>query len=181
MGVEKYQVRVKSAPEALERFKRGIAGCKFVWNTMLRLNKDIYAEYGMFAFYKDMQKLIKEVDNDKLKGVPAQCLQNTLWELSNALEYGSHHKESFPKFRKAYRDVKMTFYKGYKFKDGRVYLPKIGWLSMLNPPDIDFSKISKIEGRLIDKKYYVILYISVGPSRALQARRHATSLVRLRN
>ncbi len=66
-----------------------------------------------------------------LKQSPSQTLQQIARKLDRSLKDGIKRKNGFPKFKKKSKyDGILIFPQGFKFDCRKLYLPKIGWISI---------------------------------------------------
>ena len=119
--------------------------CRAVWNLFLAESVARYQAEQKFVFYAEMSarlpKLLKE--DPRLTGLPHRCAQMTVQRLDRALKDCAKSKgkaqRGFPKFKR-YSDRRDAFsFVGREIRvaDGRVRLPKVGWLRVrgLSVPD----------------------------------------------
>lgn len=137
------------------------AGCdRFVYNKLLSLNNQRYqfAEFGLHTpklnvgAAKGLIKLWKQSDEyGFLKGVNAQCLQESALNLERAYTNCFEGRSEPPKPKKKWQSDSFRFpqaagirkngkvQSGFKIEGSQVYLPKIGW--------VKFVKSREIEGK----------------------------------
>ena len=116
--------------------------CRAVWNLFVAENARRYRDEGKFVFYSEMSvrlpKLLKE--DPRLAGLPHRAAQMTVQRLDRALKDCAKSKgkarRGFPRFKKyADRSDAFSFVgRECRFEDGRVRLPKIGWLRVRGMP-----------------------------------------------
>ncbi len=110
--------------------------CRAVWNLFLAESVARYRAEQKFVFYAEMSarlpKLLKE--DPRLAGLPHRCAQMTVQKLDRALKDCARSKgkarRGFPRFKR-YSDRSDAFSfvgREVRLVDGRVRLPKIGWL-----------------------------------------------------
>ena len=110
--------------------------CRAVWNLFLAKSVARYQAEQKFVFYAEMSarlpKLLKE--DPRLAGLPHRCAQMTVQNLDRALKDCARSKgkarRGFPRFKR-YSDRSDAFSfvgREVRLVDGRVRLPKIGWL-----------------------------------------------------
>ena len=110
--------------------------CRAVWNLFLAESVARYQAEQKFVFYAEMSarlpKLLKE--DPRLAGLPHRCAQMTAQKLDRALKDCARSKgkarRGFPKFKR-YADRRDAFAfvgREIRLAEGRVRLPKIGWL-----------------------------------------------------
>lgn len=119
--------------------------CRAVWNLFLAESIERYRAEQKFVFYAEMSarlpKLLK--DDPRLVGLPHRCAQMTVQKLDRALRDCARSKgkmrRGFPRFKRyADRCDAFSFVgREIRLAEGRVRLPKIGWLRVrgLSLPD----------------------------------------------
>lgn len=112
--------------------------CRAVWNLFVAENAERYRNNGKFVFYAEMSarlpKLLKA--DPRLAGLPHRAAQMTVQKLDRALRDCAKSKgklrRGFPRFKK-YADRADAFSfvgREVRVEQGRIRLPKIGWLRM---------------------------------------------------
>ena len=127
--------------------------CRAVWNLFVGESAKRYQTEGKFVFYAEMSarlpKLLK--DDPRLAGLPHRAAQMTVQKLDRALRDCAKSKgaarRGFPRFKKyADRSDAFSFVgRECRFEDGRVRLPKIGWLRVRGltlPEDADLKQVA---------------------------------------
>jgi putative transposase len=110
--------------------------CRAVWNLFLAESVARYRDEQKFVFYTEMSarlpKLLKE--DARLSGLPHRCAQMTVQRLDRALrdcaKSRGKTRRGFPHFKR-YADRRDAFSfvgREIRLAEGRVRLPKIGWL-----------------------------------------------------
>jgi putative transposase len=127
--------------------------CRAVWNLFLGESVARYKAEQKFVFYTEMSarlpKLLKE--DPRLAGLPHRCAQMTVQKLDRALRDCAKSKganrRGFPRF-KSYSDRRDAFSfvgREIRLEDGRIRLPKIGWLrirGMTLPTGADLKQVA---------------------------------------
>ena len=127
--------------------------CRAVWNLYLAESVARYQAEQKFVFYAEMSarlpKLLKE--DPRLAGLPHRCAQMTVQRLDRALRDCAKSKgkaqRGFPRFKR-YSDRRDAFSfvgREVRVADGRVRLPKIGWLRVRGltlPEDADLKQVA---------------------------------------
>ena len=110
--------------------------CRAVWNLFVRESAARYAAEGKFVFYAEMSARLPVLlkTDPRLAGLPHRAAQMTVQKLDRALRDCAKSKgrarRGFPRF-KSYRDRADAFSfvgREVRVEDGRVRLPKVGWL-----------------------------------------------------
>ena len=110
--------------------------CRALWNLFLAESVARYQTEQKFVFYAEMSarlpKLLKA--DPRLAGLPHRCAQMTVQKLDRALKDCAKSKgkarRGFPRFKR-YVDRSDAFSfvgREVRIADGRMRLPKIGWL-----------------------------------------------------
>lgn len=111
-------------------------------NEAKKLKKYLYKEYFPTGFDIITKALVpiwkKSEEFAFLNECPAQSLQKPLGDLDKALFKAFTKKSGFPKFKKKGNRDSIYFPQGFKIKDNKVFLPKLGW--------VKFFKTRNIEG-----------------------------------
>ena len=110
--------------------------CRAVWNLFVAESAARYAAEGKFVFYAEMSARLPVLlkADPRLAGLPHRAAQMTVRKLDRALRDCAKSKgrarRGFPRF-KSYRDRADAFSfvgREVRVEDGRVRLPKVGWL-----------------------------------------------------
>lgn len=109
-----------------------------------RLKKYLYKEYFSSGFDIVTKALVpiwkKSEELVFLNECPAQALQKPIADLDKAFFKAFTKKSGFPKFKKKGQRDSIHFPQGFKLKENKVFLPKIGW--------VKFFKTRNIEGTI---------------------------------
>ena len=131
-----YKFRLKTN-QALARKLAQFAGCsRLVWNKALAFQKEkLNAKQSCLSYAgltKELTQWKKEEELFFLKQVHSQALQQSLKNLSQALKeaFDKTNPKQFPRFKKKGQRDSFRYPQGFKVdnKNGRVFLPKIGWV-----------------------------------------------------
>ena len=106
-----------------------------------KLKKQLYREYFPTGFDIITKALVsiwkKSEELSFLNECPADSLLKPLRDLDKAFVKTFTKKGGFPKFKeKGLRDS-IHFSKGFKIKDNKVFLPKLGWVKFFKTCDIE--------------------------------------------
>lgn len=110
-------------------------------NEAKKLKKHLYKEYfptGFDIITKALVPIWKQSEEFAfLNECPSQSLQKPLGDLDKAFFKAFTKKGGFPKFKKkGYRDS-IHFPQGFKVKDNKVFLPKLGWVKFFRTRNIE--------------------------------------------
>ena len=127
--------------------------CRAMWNLFLGETCERYEAEGKFLFYAEMSarlpKLLKQ--DHRLSGLPHRAAQMTVQRLDRALKDCAKAKgakrRGFPRFKRMVdrRDSFSFVGREVRFGDGKIRLPRIGWLRVRGlalPPDADLKQVS---------------------------------------
>lgn len=143
--IKTFRFRLK--PNSQQRkFPPQFAGsCRFVYNYGLSrfkeaLDKGIFLSYAELC--KEITHLKAQPDTEWLGKTPAQALQQSLKDLRKDLNAHfipdkNSKKSGFPKFKKRGNKDSFRYPQHIKVKDGRVFLPKIGWVKYFDSRQIE--------------------------------------------
>lgn len=124
-----------------QQFAR-LGGCSMNESEAKKLKKHLYKEYFPTGFDITTKALVpiwkKSEELAFLNECPSQSLQKPLGDLDKAFFKAFSKKGGFPKFKKKGNHESIYFPQGFKIKDNKVFLPKLGW--------VKFFKTRNIEG-----------------------------------
>lgn len=106
-----------------------------------KLKKYLYKEYFSTGFDIITKALVpiwkKSEELAFLNECPSQSLQKPLGDLDKAFFKAFTKKSGFPKFKKKGNRDSIYFPQGFKIKDNKVFLPKLGWVKFFKTRDIE--------------------------------------------
>lgn len=106
-----------------------------------KLKKHLYKEYFPTGFDIITKALVpiwkKSEELAFLNECPSQSLQKPLGDLDKAFFKAFTKKAGFPKFKKKGNRDSIHFPQGFKVKDNKVFLPKLGWIKFFKTRDIE--------------------------------------------
>lgn len=134
----KYQLKTNFTQERLLRQFAG--SCRFVFNRALALQRENHEAGNKFIGYVAMAKLLTEwrhaAGTAWLSDAPVHPLQHALKDLERAYKNFFAKRADFPRFKKKGQGDSFRYPDSKQFKvdqaNGRVFLPKIGWISYRN-------------------------------------------------
>ncbi len=139
-----YKFRLKTNQTKSRKLAQ-FAGCsRLVWNKGLALQKEkLNAKESCFSYAlltKELTQWKKKEELLFLKQVHSQVLQQSLKNLSQAVKEAvdKTNPKQFPKFKKKGQKDSFRYPQGFKIdnENGRVFLPKIGWVRYHKSQDI---------------------------------------------
>jgi putative transposase len=105
-----------------------------------KLKKILYKEYWPTGFDITTKALVaiwkQSEELGFLNECPAQSLLKPIADLDKAFYKAFTKNAGFPKFKKKGNSDSIYFPQGFKVKDEKVFLPKIGWLKFFKSRDI---------------------------------------------
>ena len=132
----------KANCEYINRQFERLGGCSINESEAKKLKKHLYKEHFPTGFDIMTKALVpiwkKSEELAFLNECPSQSLQKPLRELDKAFFKAFTKKGGFPKFKKKGNRDSIYFPQGFKIKDNKVFLPKLGW--------VKFFKTRNIEG-----------------------------------
>lgn len=139
-----YKFRLKTN-KTLTRQLAQFAGCsRLIWNRGLALQKERLNAKKLCLTYSGLTKELtqwkKQEELKFLKQVHSQTLQQSLKDLSQALSeaFDKTNPKQFPFFKKKGQKDSFRYPQGFKVdnENGRVFLPKIGWVRYNKSQDV---------------------------------------------
>ena len=110
-------------------------------NDAKNLKKSLYKQYFPTGFDIVKKALVpiwkKSEEFSFLKECPAQSLQKPIAELDKAFSKAFTKKTGFPRFKKKGSRDSIHFPQGFKVKDNKLFLPKLGWLKFFKTRNIE--------------------------------------------
>ena len=130
--------------EQQRQMRRFAGSCRFVFNKALALQKERYEQGEKKLGYAGLCKLLTEWRNDTetvwLADAPVHPLQQTLKDLERAYSNFFAKRADFPRFKKKGQSDSFRYPDAKQIKldqdNGRVFLPKLGWLRYRNSRDV---------------------------------------------
>ena len=158
--VYRFRVDPTASPEAaLARF----AGARrLVFNWALARRKETYQQTGKPISWSALSVELTELKNKSgfewLKEIDSQLLQQALTDCKRAFDNFFQKRARFPKFKKK-RSAQQSFRipQRVKLENGRVYIPKIGWVKVRQSQAVDLPLKSATFKRDATGKWYVSL------------------------
>jgi putative transposase len=139
------------------------AGCRrFVWNWALARRKADYAEHGtgmsQALLSKELTDLKRLPETKWLNEADSQALQQTLRDLDAAFVAFFEKRARFPRFKSKKRDTpRFRVPQRVKIQDGKVYVPKAGWVRVRQSQAVDAETKSATFKRDACGHWYVTL------------------------
>lgn len=139
-------------------------GCaRFIYNWGLNRKSEIYTQEGrncsVFDLGKEVTQLKKSEGFSWLKDTNAQTLQMALRNLDNAYTNFFKKRSSFPKFKKKSNKQSIQYPQGVKVNEGKVLLPKIGWVKFFNSRTFEGDIKTVTVSKNPSGEYYVSILV----------------------
>ena len=145
-------------------FEKTAGCCRFVYNHLLRLNIDKYAEDRKFIFQNDMVNMLPSLKEEYkfLKEVSAQSLQSSVRRLAVAFANFFAHKSNFPTFKRKGRRDSFTSPQKFRIEQGRnrIFIPKVGEVRYRNSRPVE-GTVKSITVSKRDGHWYVSVLCEV--------------------
>jgi len=118
--------------EQVRHLRQFAGSCRFVYNKALALNIERYEKKEKRLGYAGLCALLPnwKMESEFLSDAPAQALQQALKNLERAYTSFFQKRADFPKFKKKGQRESFRIPQGFEVdsENGRVQLPKIGWM-----------------------------------------------------
>jgi len=140
-----------------------LAGARrFVWNWALARRRTYYAEHGetmpAASLSAELTALKDRPETAWLKEADSQALQQTLKDLDRAFRNFFEGRARFPRFKSRKRDEpRFRIPQRVKVVDGKVYVPKVGWVRIRQSMPVDLPTKSATFKRDASGHWYVTL------------------------
>ena len=154
-------VRLYPNKTQIQFLNQDIGNQRFVWNHFLAETKKLYENEKKFLFYLDTSKLVIELkkENEFLQIGNSQALQQTLRDFDLALKAGYKQQKGFPRFKKKSSSGSIRLPQGCSVIDGKLKLPKIGFIKSRGKLPEDFNSVTII--RKPSGKFYASFVVEV--------------------
>ncbi len=171
MANKGYKFRLYPTPEQKSYLARCFGCSRFVYNHFLRLTTDAYAESKKHLKYGDTAKLLTTLKKDEqyswLTEVNSQSLQQTLKDLESAFVRFFKKLGSFPVFKKKRNRQSFRVPQHWIIThDGRLKLPKIQPIKMVQHREIEGTPSSVTISKTPTGKYYASILVEYEPHEA---------------
>jgi transposase len=142
---------------------------RWVWNWALRRWKDHYAATGKSISLKQLSAELTALKQQSgtawLNEVDSQALQQVLKDLYRAFVNFFEKRARYPRFRSRKRDkARFRIPQRVKIEDGKVYIPKVGWVRIRQSRDVDGTIKGATFKREADGHWYVSLRTKLAKS-----------------
>lgn len=141
-----YKYRLKPTKEQAQSFAHNAGCARYVYNYALELIKSSLRARGKIISYHDLAGelpfLKRGSETSWLKEAHSQVLQQSMMDLYKGLERYFQSKKAegrvgFPTFKSKGKNDSFRYPQEVKVEDGKVYLPKIGWVKYRNSRPVE--------------------------------------------
>jgi putative transposase len=159
-----YRFRMRPKTDQGRSLNRMAGARRFVWNWALGRWKDHYQATGKSITYNrlaaELTALKRQPGLEWLRDVDSQALQQVLKDLHRAFANFFEKRAGYPRFKSRKRDTaRFRIPQRIKVEDGRVYVPKVGWVRIRQSRDIDGTIKGATFRREADGHWYVGLTV----------------------
>lgn len=157
-----YRFRMRPNAEQGRALNRMAGARRFVWNWALARWKETYAATGksisLKALSAELTSLKSKPETAWLSECDSQALQQVLADLVRAFTNFFERRSRYPRFKSKKRDrARFRIPQRVKVADGKVYVPKVGWVRIRQSRDVDGETKSATFSREADGHWYVSL------------------------
>jgi putative transposase len=159
-----YRFRMEPTTAQGHSLNRMAGARRFVWNWALSRWKDYYASTGKSITIQqlsaELTALKQQSETAWLNEVDSQALQQVLRDLHSAFRAFFAKHARHPKFKSRKRDkARFRIPQRVQIDDGKVYVPKIGWIRIRQSQPVAEPTKSATFRRVPDGKWYVSLTV----------------------
>src|SRR5215475_11799139 len=157
-----YRFRVDLTAEQETAFARFAGARRFVFNWALARRKETYEQTGKSISWSALSLELTGLKNkpgfEWLKEIDSQLSQQAIADCKKAFDNFFQKRARFPKFKKKH-SAQQSFRipQRVKLENGRVYIPKIGWVKVRQSQAVDLPLKSATFKRDATGKWYVFM------------------------
>ena len=159
-----YRFRIDPTAKQEEALARYAGARRFIFNWALQRRKETYAQTGKSISWSELSVELTGLKNkpgfDWLKEIDSQLSQQAIADCKKAFDSFFQNRAGFPKFKKkhsAHQSFRIP--QRVKLEDGRVYIPKIGWVAVRQSQAVDLPLKSATFKREATGKWHVSLVV----------------------
>ena len=159
-----YRFRIDPTAKQEAALSRYAGARRFVFNRALQRRKETYEQTGKSIPWSELSVELTGLKTrpgfEWLKEVDSQSLQQAIADCKRAFDNFFQRRAGFPKFKKkhsAHQSFRIP--QRVKLEDGRVYIPKIGWVAVRQSQAVDLPLKSATFKREATGKWYVSLVV----------------------
>jgi putative transposase len=159
-----YRFRMRPNAGQGQALNRMAGARRFVWNWALARWKETYAATGKSISLRqlsaELTALKRQPGTEWLGEVDSQALQQALKDLHRAFVNFFERRACYPRFKSRKRDqARFRIPQRVKVADGKVYVPRIGWVRIRQSREVDGATKSATFRREADGHWYVSLTV----------------------
>src|SRR5215467_6591161 len=159
-----YRFRIDPTAKQEAALARYAGARRFVFNWALQRRKETYQQTGKSiswsALSVELTALKSKPGFEWLKEIDSQLLQQAIADCKKAFDNFFQKRALFPKFKKKH-SAQQSFRipQRVKLENGRVYIPKIGWVAVHQSQAVNLPLKSATFKREATGKWYVSLVV----------------------
>src|SRR5215813_11944891 len=157
-----YRFRIEPTDSQEAALSRFAGARRFIFNWALQRRKETYQQTGKSIPWSKLSVELTALKGkpgfEWLKEIDSQLLQQALADCKKAFDNFFKKRARFPKFKKkhsAHQSFRIP--QRVKLKNGRVYIPKIGWAKVRQSQAVDLPLKSATFKREATGKWYISL------------------------
>lgn len=137
-----FRFRLRPTKTQEQALVRQAGARRWVWNWGLARWKEVYTATGKSISLKQLSAELTALKNKPetawLKEADAQLLQQALKDLHRAFTNFFARRARYPRFKSRKRDpLRFRIPQRVKVEQGRVYIPKVGWVRIRKSQEVD--------------------------------------------
>src|SRR6266508_4254724 len=159
-----YRFKIDPTAKQEAALARYAGARRFVFNRALQRRKETYAQTGKSIPWSELSVELTGLKSkpgfEWLKEIDSQLLQQAIADCKRAFDNFFQKRAGFPKFKKkhgAHQSFRIP--QRVKLEDGRVYIPKIGWVAVRQSQAVDLPLKSATFKREATGKWHVSLVV----------------------
>ena len=160
-----YKFRIYPNQEQQDLLAIQFGHARFVYNKFLSLRTKAYEQYGITLNYyrskRHLRRLKSNAEYVWLKEADSQVLQNQIQNLNIAYEKFFKKEASFPRFKSKHGKQSIQYPQRFTIADGRIYLPKVGWVKLVQHRDIEGKMKNCTVSKTKTGKYFISIQCEV--------------------
>ncbi|SRR6266498_6141252 len=159
-----YRFRLDPSAKQEAALTRYTGARRFIFNWALQRRKETYAQSGKSIPWSDLSVELTELKGkpsfEWLKEIDSQLLQQAIADCKRAFNNFFQKRAGFPKFKRkhsAHQSFRIP--RRVKLEDGRIYIPKIGWVTVRQSQAVNLPLKSATFKREATGKWHVSLVV----------------------
>ena len=162
MATKAYKFRMEPTVDQQDALLRQAAARRLVWNLALDRCQSFYKEHKKGIPWKQLSKELTEYKRTRLwmSEYDAQAMQQALNDLRRAYvnHWNPKMRAGFPKMKRK-KDTRQSFRipQRVKVANGKVYVPKVGWVKITQSQEIEGTTKSATFKRTAAGRWFVTL------------------------